>query len=1205
MNTNVQQETLPRRRRQQRLPGCRAWPFIASCLATLLALPVNAAVVFPPNPLQTGAAYPPPNVMFILDDSGSMAWDFMPGPNNSHQVPQTAPVQIQLQTYARNTAYYNPNVTYRPWIMADGTRYTGGMSYNSVYSSNSLASGSTTNLSNSTRTFYVPQDTATNLADSTQYDRYSIRNEGVGGLRVVKTSTTGSGHWDDVDVTFGSWQHQTISVPAGTTQLYVYANDDRDDGDLYVRFNNAPTTGSYNCRDTSGTDKWCTINNPASGTWYISVYATNSGSRNIDNIDVSYAYGADLGYGTPPIPGRSEADEIANYAVWYSYHRTRSKMAKAGASEAFAQVGENLRVGFDTIWNRTPTDTDSVPGTTPAFPIPVGTDDGLFKNTNRTTWFDRLQNATANDGTPLKGALQRAGQYYEDGTSAGPWGPESGSDQLSCRQSVAILTTDGYWNSNAGYVSPVGDADASDGAVYTSAVDGTTTGQYLAVPPYSDKNGNASSGTYADTLADVANEYWKRDLQTTLDDNVPSSTADPAFWQHMATFSLSIGEAGSLDPDTDLVSITNGSKYWPNPLDVEDNERIDDLWHAAVNGHGNFTAATEPSKFAQALVDALSTIAARNGSASNVTSNGSSLQSDSAIYQAKYVSGSWTGELESYAISGAGVASSPTWQASPQLTDESGRNILTWDGVAGAAFPTIAQTTALARAAGIAPVTGPDNADYLKGGHAQERRNGGLLRDRATTVLGDIVNSSPYLLKEGSVSTLFVGANDGMLHAFDAGTGAEKFAYIPAGVNLANLASLSDPKYAHRWFVDGPVVVSSQARTPGVNYLIGSLGRGGNGLFGLDVTNPATFSNANVKWDMTGSAAPADMGQVLSEPLISKLNDGSTAVIASNGINSSTGTAALFIINPANGSVIRELDTAVTGGNGLSAPRAWDNDGNGTVDYVYAGDLQGNLWKFDLTAVTSAGWAIANAGAPMFVATDASDNRQPITAGLSLAKDPATGKRWVFFGTGSFMTTADITDFSVQSMYGVIDEGSVVTARTSGGDGDLDKHEIILISGNNRGFEPNAPLDPSKKGWYIDLLTPPSPGTAEGERIVNRPIMDGTVLITVSMIPPTDETCNSGGRGYLNALDAFTGTSTSSAYLDTDDDGDFSDETITSGGTTVPIGSVDLGVGIPTMPTQVGDRLYLGGSNTTLADPHVNSQAAGARRISWREILRD
>ncbi len=124
---------------------------------------------------------------------------------------------------------------------------------------------------------------------------------------------------------------------------------------------------------------------------------------------------------------------------------------------------------------------------------------------------------------------------------------------------------------------------------------------------------------------------------------------------------------------------------------------------------------------------------------------------------------------------------------------------------------------------------------------------------------------------------------------------------------------------------------------------------------------------------------------------------------------------------------------------------------------------------------------------------------QPITSGLGLARDPATGKRWVFIGTGKFMETSDVLDMSVQSMYGVVDDDSVIKGRTSSGDGDLQKREIIEIDATQkyRGFEAHGTLDPSKKGWYIDLLTPPTP-TAEGERITNRPIVSGTVLITAA-----------------------------------------------------------------------------------------------------------
>jgi type IV pilus assembly protein PilY1 len=1189
MNAIVKRHSISSHRRSRPITGSRALPFIAACLATLLGLPVNAAVLFPDNPLQTGAAYPPPNVMFILDDSGSMQWDFMPGSSSSSEVPATSPDKIQLKAYTRNTLYYNPNTTYRPWLTgsldADGNpiRKTGGTSYTSVYSSDTALSGSQ-DLSSNTQTFYVPKSDATDLSDSRQYDRYDIKKVS-GTVRVMKSGTV-TGAWEDQDVNEGKWVYFSLTVPSGATRLDVSAVDNNDDGDLYVRRGSQPTDPSetYDCRDTRGKSKSCGVDNPTADTWYIGIYGAND---DVNNIDISYTV-AFSSYTTPT--GRSETDEIKNYATWYSYYRTRNKMAKGAASEAFGQMGSNIRVGYDTIWNRKPYD------------IPVNTNDGKFTGTNRSDWFDHLQNAGADNGTPLRSALKRAGEYYRGKGNSDPWGPGTGNDRISCRQSFAILTTDGYWNSDDGF--NIGDVDAADGNVIT-AKDGVTTGQYKAEPPYSDKNGNANSKTYSNTLADVANYYWKRDLND-LDNNVPDSTSDPAFWQHMTTFSLAIGQSGTLDPDADLVSIKNGSKYWPKPV-ADTATAIDDLWHAAVNGHGTFVAASSPTKFAQALVDALATVAARNGSASNVTANSTSFQSDTAVYQASYVSGKWTGELASYAVSSAGVATDAegnplaTWKASEHIPAYPGRTILTWNGTAGATFPTTAQASALARSTGLAPVTGDDNAKYIMGDQTKERQRDGLLRDRILTVLGDIADSSPLFLKEGTTQTIFVGANDGMLHAFNAATGVEQFGFIPGGISMASLASLSDPQYVHKWFVDGPIVVSTKAQTSDHNYLVGALGRGGNGLFGLDVTSPSTFDATNVKWDLTGSAAPADMGQVLGEPLIVKFNDGTTGIVVSNGVNSSTGAAALFIMDITTGNVVKELDTGATGGNGLSAPRGWDNDGNGTVDYVYAGDLKGNLWKFDLSGTSNTDWKVGNGGNAMFVAKDTGGNLQPITTGLALAKDPSTGKRWVFIGTGSFMTQGDVTDMSVQSMYGLIDDDSTITGRS-----ELQKREIVEIDATEkyRGFEANGTLDSSKKGWYIDLLTPPD-GTAEGERIVNRPLVRGTVLVTASMIPPTGETCEAGGRGYINALDAFTGTSTKDSYFDTNNNGDFTDDTIGSGTSEVPIGSVDLGVGMPTLPTIIDNLLVVGGSTGSMGQIKVNPQGAGARRISWREILRD
>lgn len=1090
VNTPCIPSSKPRNLRQRLLPVAGA------LLATLLSLP-GAAVEYPDVPLQSGKAYPPANLMYIQDDSGSMAFERMPAEGGLDD-------SINRKSYAYNTIYYNPSVDYLPWMQADGTRRTGGTGYTNAFSDAMQPSGGI-DLSGDTRIFYVPKAGATNLATAASYDRFRIYKV-KGDIAIEKCTSSSS---TSITTTSATWS---------------------------------------NCTKSGDTD-------------------------------------------TPT--GRSLADELTNYASWYSYHRTRGKVAKAGASEAFNLVGENIRVGYNSIWNKNKLD------------IPVSNDGGLFRGTNRASWFSRVQASVASGATPLRPALARTGEYYKQGSNSGPWatGPKGTDTQLSCRQNFAILTTDGHWNEpdSTTFVGAVGDSDGTAGPAITEGGNYN----YEPVSPYRD-NFSTSPGSQPNTLADVAMHYWKTDLRTDLDNNVAKSTADPAFWQHMVTFGVSIGLRGTLDPKNDLDSITNGSKRWGDPIlphGVLDGDRIDDLWHASVNGRGRFIVASNTKEFTQGILDAVNIVAERQGSASNVTTNSTSFSTDTRIYQAKYVSGQWTGELEAYDATAAGVAAKPAWKASEQVPPWADRNIFTWNTTSGSTFPTTLQTAALDQSARItSPVSGADNVSYIKGDASRERKNKGELRNR-DVLLGDIVNSSPVYVRDNE--TIFVGGNDGMLHAFAAkasgkganavAAGQELFAYVPGGINLANLATLSDPNYAHKYFVDGPVMVSSQKQTPGKNYLVGALGRGGKGLFGLDVTNPNSFGASDVKWELT---AGANLGQILGDSLIVTLNDTARtkAVIFGNGINSTSGKAVLYVVNIATGAIIQQIDTGIGGDNGMSAPRGWDDNLDGTVDYVYAGDLKGNLWKFDFTSTAGTG-SIAFSGSPLF----SSGISQPITSAVALARDPDTGKRWVFVGTGSFITTADFTNTAVQSVYGLIDEDTTAISK-----GELTERDIVVtvVADNKptvRGFEPNGALAATSRGWFVDLDEP-----TPGERVVNRPQVRGSVLIFASIIPPVDDPCDVGGTGFINALDAFSGTSTGNPYFDANGDGKVNDDDkVATPDGSVPVGSIDPGVGMPTLPTIIDNLVVVGGSLGNLGDIIVSPQSGPPKRTSWHEVVRD
>jgi type IV pilus assembly protein PilY1 len=1044
---------------------------VLACIVTVLGLPVHAAVSLPDAPMQTSNGVPP-NIWFILDDSGSMASTFMPD-----DVADTTPTRIETQTYTRNSIYYNPSSTYRGWQNADGT-FMADTPYTAVYNDPRLVGGGTTSLGGSTQTFYIPLANITDFADSRQYTRYQFPASPA------------------VNATRCDWQTTT-------------------------------PVGYNNCN-----------NNVTSFSW-------------------------------PGGVTRTLAQEKQNFANWYSYHLTRTKVAKAGASYAFNDTSvfnddNDYRVGFTTIWQRN------------EFRIPVGNNNGLFRGNNagenRRVWFDRLFAAGAAGRTPLLPALTRAGQYFEETGTNGPWGPQATASQFYCRQNFSILTTDGFWNDGA---TAVGNTDAANGAAISGPNNPSYT--YTAAPPYRD--------VWTNTLADVAMHYWKRDLRTDLINSVPASATNPAFWQHMVTFGISIGLKGTLDPKTDLPALISGTKTWPNPTDVEDLERIDDLFHAAVNGRGSFVAAGNPDEFADGLGNALRAISARRGSGSSAAVTSSSTAVGTNVFLAKFFSAKWYGELQAFTATASGInINTPVWSASiPAYTS---RSIFTHNGTAGTTFPTTAQTAALT----------VDVANYVRGDRSKElAAPGGVFRDR-NTLLGTIVNSSPVYVKSPStVETVYVGANDGMLHAFDAGTGVERFAYVPRGIDLVDLKEYSDPTYGHRFFVDGPIVTSTKEDIANKTVLVGTLGRGGKGLYALDVTDPTTFDASKVLWN-TDSTFDSDMGQILGRPVIARLNNGSTALLVPNGLNSTSERAVLFVLDLLTGAKIAEIDTGVgspVATNGLSSPAARDTDGNGTVDVVYAGDLRGNLWKFDLSSTSAGSWNVAN-NRPLYAPTTA--GTQPITGGVAIATDPATGKRWLFFGTGRFLTTGDLVDTTQQAWYGVIDDGAATASVTRAG---MTARNIPFIDATtlNRAFEPTNALPANSKGWYIDLDLPS--GVLEGERMVGGQRVIKNVLIATSNIPDTSNPCQSG-RSYVNTLDAFTGTSLPKGFFGTYVNGVFVPTTAGPGGDS--LGSANTNAGLGTDIVLYGGQGLMSGNNNAFQAEYDPKLIGG--RISWREIIR-
>lgn len=1243
-------------------------------LVAMAAVPAGANIDIPNAPLTTGARVPP-NILFILDDSGSMAWRYMYNPditsvtgggitsgrtgNNTNRdstytTTSTNDAALYDQNYVTNTLYYNPHITYSPWLDSTGAPVPGGTSFASAFSDNiyvthasSGTSSGTIDLGDNVQTFYVPKPDATDLTDVLQYYRYQIR-----GQRVVRSERLQASYsvTDSVEGTLATnvsvsnnySSAYTLSVPPDAVNLRFWTTGPACNGrcaDLYARRSNSnPTTTNNHCASaTQGNFESCDATTTNSGNWRVRLHAgsafsgvsiyysydlqeLNTGEENVGCSTTSSGWGwRNCTYATPATnqfpSGRSEAAELTNFATWYSFYRTRMKAAKGGASVAFNDLDSQVRVGFRTIHGRG--GGTGVNNPTQSEPIPVNSNQGLFdnpngpsgSNNNRQRWYNRLFAATADGGTPLRSALDNAGRYFSDRSSDGAYGPEDGADQLSCRQNFAILTTDGYWNSDAGFSSG-GDQDGTAGPVIESS-----TGieyQYTPALPYRD---GASAGR-SNTLADVAMRYWKNDL-VDLANTVPTTTANPAFWQHMVTFGISIGLKGTLDQSSVQQVLSDGGPRmggaavnWPAP-GADSTNNIDDLLHAAVNGRGTFLSASNPEEFANGLRAALAAIVERTGSFSNVAANSTTLDTGSRVFQANYVSGVWVGELKSQPITLEGGVQSVDcsltgqpangWCASKGIpttgrkvftSDGHSNGTVTTEGEAGLEFPSSATAEQLASLERLAPlwqypVTGADNAAYIAGERRLELNQTGELRNR-NHLLGDIVGSSPAFVSD--TNTVYVGANDGMLHAIDASNGNELFAFIPGIINWNDLGKLSRQDYGHHYFVDGPIVVTKREVPSGRNVLVGALGKGGKGVFALDVTSPSTFGVGDFKWERAETPL-GHMGLVQGKPIVARVQTGVKAVVLGNGVNSSHGRAALIVLDLDTGEVIREIDTgagSAASPNGLSAPAGVFGQDGRTLAYVYAGDMLGNVWKFDLTGDPGSWFATR-----MFTAS-AGGVAQPISGGLTVAIHPTTNKRWVFFGTGRYLTNGDVTNTATQSMYGFVDDGTVLSR--TGATANLTPRTLAVASATSNGypvraFEERAPLPAGSKGWYIDL-------PVSGERIVQDAQVVSRFLITASMIPSGDA-CEADGTGYINAFDAFTGTSAGGSYFDLDGIGGTDDTAI--GG--LPIGSVNLGVGMPTLPNLTRGRAIVGGSRGSSEDP-LTSQPRWDR-ASWREIRRD
>ena len=635
-----------------------------------------------------------------------------------------------------------------------------------------------------------------------------------------------------------------------------------------------------------------------------------------------------------------------------------------------------------------------------------------------------------------------------------------------------------------------------------------------------------------------------------------------------------------------------------------------------------------------------------------------------AVMGVQFDSTTWTSQLLAYSLmeTNRTVTKTQKWSAGEKLISQgSNRNIFSYNPTLSAkgidfqyANLSTAQQALLTES----------QLNYIRGDQSNEapvgpfraRTDTGGTTNAGNQLLGDIVNSSPLYIgpsnngyerlanAEGSeylnyisssamlnrIPMLAVGANDGMLHVFNASSdatdgGKELFAYVPSTI-MKNLAALTAPTYTapgqHKYFVDDSPVVGdayfdsdNNTQKEWRTVLVGTLGAGGKGIFSLDITflNTAdysvpepVFSSKGILWEINDKNAPFtidlpddlnntprqygfsnNLGYTLGQASVVRMANGQFAAIFGNGYNSISQRAVLYIVDIKSGSLIRSIDTETTGDNGLSTPLAVDANKDSIIDAIYAGDLHGNVWKFDVSSANPNDWAVAftnnNAVAPLFTAKIASQPGQPITVKPVVATHPDNGIL-LYFGTGSYFQTGDNvidSNTQTQSFYGIWDEcvhyagttgectntpivgRSALVAQTIDRQSDIGNGVII------RKTSANDVLYPEKKGWYIDLLKPPVPGTAVGERVISEAILRNQRIIFTTYTP-NNAGCDTQGTPWLMELNALNGKRLTQPPFDITGDGFINkDDQISEAGKLIVVSGLQLGKGMVKKPAIV------------------------------------
>ncbi len=1201
---------------------CFAWPPLtahaATITPTLAEVPIQGL-----NPVK-------PNIVYTMDDSGSMANEYLPdyageddyADGNVHycrdnagdcsggnSVPTLAEPPIRSSTF--NKIYYDPSQTYGVGKKSDGTDLayekaaigTWTQVFTNPYANYPSASNSSTiNLAPTSGTPTPGLNTSSGSYPDTIW---------------CLTTTTGSNADKKTADTDGSVcrrngrAYSQVTTGGNTMPAiaagYNYPNNSNPPvscvGSQKCKFVNPYTVYGYPYYYTISQVQFCSAKDsngwgttPCSSRWDPTTYkyvrygtsALTFDPAAFTRVDITPTGFLVNGVSAANPSGRTYAQEIDNFAKWYAFDRTRTQAMKTAGGIAFSALDQNSRVGFNTL-NSYSSKFMNVAD---------------FTTANKVSWFTKFYSVSPSGTTPSIDAMWRVGEYFSNrGAGAGLPSPTDPLDPVTgkCQANYHLLSTDGYWNqtvgSYTGLAGAIGNQDLTVPALpVANTGTGFTTGQQFPLP-YREGTG---SNSMSNGMADVAMYYWIHDLRPTVADQGKDPVAP---WQHLVFYGLSIGAEGTVP----YAAAPPANVTWPKPVSLQP-AAIDDLWHAAVNSRGKYFDAQNPRQLAESVVSALADFTDQSGTGTAIGIAGAQLSVTNQYgYRTSYEVGMW-GDVKKYLLDiNSGVlpvdangnpVNAAIWSAAAQVDGQAAvtgsgasqivgwdvnRKIVTLNDQSNAVIPfrltnlSAAQQTALVAGwSGVTPiVTAQQVLNYLRGDQSNEGINTNNFRTRAH-ILGDIVYSGavpvsapnqPYndgtnpgytgfaAAHASRASAVYVGGNDGMLHAFDdtaTNGGKETWAYVPKALyggsdpndtahsptSAFQLGALTYrrggiPLFSHKFYVNatprvwdvdftntnvsnlsGPPASGNDWRT----ILVGGLGAGARAVYALDVTNPVAMTDleatiaasGRVLWEFTDP----NLGYVYDSPTLVKTRRYGWVALFASGYSNPGGKGYLYVLNPKTGALLKKLTTGVgsdAAPSGLSTIRAFV--GSRQDPYVlqaYGGDLLGNVWRFDLSSADDTQWKVEL----IAKLTDPNGKAQPITTGVRIEIDQNNNvDRYLFVGTGKMLDQPDLSDTSViNSMY-VIKDGTRTTPAPAPST-PYSRANLNAVSWNSiAGFA----TAPTGHGWYQD-------GIDATQKIITDVYADVQVVVFAFSRPSTDP-CLGALAATLFARDLNTGNS--------------------------------------------------------------------------------